>query len=124
MSENEVGGDKLASIIAKAEAKAVEAVARAKAEKEGKPLPARKRAPKKSVTKQPPREAAVAFTAEDICPDERSFLVRTRSTNLHSHEMKRLFWANGGETLIERGLTYAQAFDILRREKQNALTQK
>jgi hypothetical protein len=56
------------------------------------------------------------YEPEDVC-DDRTFIVKTRSGDYHTPEMKRLFWANGGERFMVAGLTYAQAFTNLRTEK-------
>lgn len=56
------------------------------------------------------------FGPEDVC-DEATFIKRTIRGNLHDPECVRLFWANGGERHMVKGLTYAQAFHNLRQEK-------
>ena len=61
------------------------------------------------------------FGPEDVCPDDATFIKKTRDGNYHTPEMKRIFWANGGERHMVAGLTYAQAFSNLRTEKMRNL---
>jgi hypothetical protein len=69
---------------------------------------------------QPKVNTAPQFGPKDVC-DERTFIVRTRSGDYHTPEMKRLFWANGGERHMVGSLTYAQAFSNLRTEKLRSI---
>lgn len=55
---------------------------------------------------------------------DAEFVKRTRAGDLfsiHDPEIKLLFWANGGEYHLVGGLSYAQAFENLRREKLNRI---
>lgn len=63
---------------------------------------------------------APKFQPSDVL-DDATFIRRTRDTNIHTPEMQALFWANGGERHMVAGLTYAQGFDNLRREKTRRL---
>ncbi|MER3478883.1 MAG: hypothetical protein C4287_23495 [Leptolyngbya sp. ERB_1_2] len=67
-----------------------------------------------------PSIVRVQFTEGDVC-DERTFIIRTRSSDIHSEEMKRLFWANGGEKYLVLGLSYASAFANLRNDKMKSI---
>ncbi len=60
------------------------------------------------------------FQPSDVL-DNATFIRRTRDTNIHTPEMTALFWANGGGKHMVGGLSYAQAFDNLRREKMRIL---
>ena len=60
------------------------------------------------------------FQPSDVL-DDATFIRRTRDTNIHTPEMRALFWANGGGHHMVGGLQYAQAFDNLRREKMRKL---
>ncbi len=116
----ESGSEKLAALIAKAEENAKKAVARAEALRAGKTIPSQKRVKKSEAV---PVVQVGHFNPEDVC-DEKTFIIRTRSSDIHSEEMKRLFWANGGKKFIDAGLGYASAYANLRNEKMKALNQK
>lgn len=118
----EEGNDKLVQLLEKAEASAKAAVERAKAKSEGRKLPSTptKRKEKKS---EPVKVQVGHFNPEDVC-DDRTFVIRTRSSDIHTEEMKRLFWANGGEKFMKVGLGYASAFSNLRQEKIKAIQKK
>lgn len=60
------------------------------------------------------------FQASDRV-DDKEFIRRTRSGDYHSPEMKALFYANGGDQFLVGGISYAVAFDNLRREKMRKL---
>lgn len=68
-------------------------------------------------------EPQVLITDADKCDDE-TFIKRAMGQDIHQPEMKRLFYANGGQTYIDTGLLYAQAFDMLRRAKKTAINIK
>jgi len=68
----------------------------------------------------PKVNAAPEFGPEDVC-DDATFIKKTRDGNYHTPEMKRIFWANGGERHMVAGLTYAQAMSNLRTEKMRNL---
>jgi hypothetical protein len=106
------GDEKLAAIFATAEAKAKAAFERAKAQKEGRALPKVTRA-RKAKKAQTPGIIPVQFSSEDVCGPE-DFIKRTRGGDYHTPEMKRLFYANGGEVYLKAGLSYANAFSNLR----------
>lgn len=93
------------------------------AKRQGKVLPPAQRKSKKS---GPVTHIVVAgpFAPEDVCKTNEEFIVRTRSSDIHSPEMKALFWANGGETYMKAGLGYAAAFSNLRNDKQKAIKGK
>lgn len=67
-----------------------------------------------------PVVAANKFQPSDVL-DDMTFIRKTRDGNVHTPEMQALFWANGGERHMVGGLSYAQAFDNLRREKMRKL---
>ena len=67
-----------------------------------------------------PVVAANKFQPSDVL-DDMTFIRKTRDGNVHTTEMQALFWANGGEKHMVGGLSYAQAFDNLRREKMRKL---
>src|SRR5262249_13409240 len=116
------GNDKLAEMIAKAQASAKAAAERAAAKREGRTLPSVPRKPSKK--KETPIVVQVGhFNPEDVC-DERNFIIRTRSSDIHSDEMRRLFWANGGEKYIKAGLGYAAAYTNLRNDKMKSIQRK
>jgi len=119
----DTGNDKLAELIAKAQESAKLAAARADAKREGRTVPSVPRKAKKSE----PATVTVQvgqFTPEDVCPDDRTFIIRTRSADFHTPEMKALFWANGGADYMKAGLGYAAAFTNLRNDKLKAIQQK
>lgn len=62
------------------------------------------------------KEAAPKFQPNDVV-DDTTFIKLTRSLDAHSPEAQRYFWANGGEYHLVAGLTLANAWDNLRREK-------
>ncbi len=100
------------------QAKAREAFERAQARQEGRALPkvSRVRKPKVQVSSVIP----VQFNAEDVV-DPATFIKRTVNGDYHSPEMKRLFYANGGEVYLKAGLSYANAFSNLRNDKMKEL---
>lgn len=111
------GNDKLAALIAKAQEDAKLAAKRAEERKAGKPMTVQKR--KERTVKAAPTVAAAVqgeFGPEDVC-DDRTFIIRTRSGDFHTDEMKRLFWANGGLAYMKAGLSYASAFTNMRTDK-------
>lgn len=112
---------KVVAMLEKQEAslqKAKEAFARSQAQKEGKPLPKATRVRK---AKAPvPCVIRVQFNPEDVC-DAATFIKRTVTGDYHSPEMKRLFYANGGEKYLLAGLSYANAFSVLRQDKMKEL---
>lgn len=118
----ETGNDKLAEMIAKAQESAKKAAEIAAAKREGRKLPSTPRKP--SAKKDTPIVVQVGhFNPEDVL-DARSFIIRTRSSDIHTDEMRRLFWANGGEKYIKAGLGYAAAYTNLRNEKMKELQKK
>lgn len=123
--KKESSGDKLAALIAKAEESAQASIVRAEAKREGRPDPtAKPRAPKKSAEPATITVQVGHFTEDDVCPDARTFIVRTRSIDIHTPEMKALFWANGGEAYMKSGLGYAAAFSNLRNDKIKSIQRK
>lgn len=68
----------------------------------------------------PGQQQTNKFQPSDVL-DDATFIRRTRDSNIHTPEMTALFWANGGERHMIAGLSYAQAFDNLRREKMRNL---
>jgi hypothetical protein len=82
--------------------------------------PRQARAPKgetaEAETPKVAKEPTPKFQPSDVV-DDVEFIRRTRSINTHTPEAQSLFWANGGEHHMTAGLTYAQAYDNLRREK-------
>lgn len=115
----EGGNESLAKLIAKGEEAAKMFEARQKALKEGRPLPSAPRKPRKKNDTAPTVEVG-SFGPEDVLSD-RDFIIRTRSSDIHSDEMRRLFWANGGEKWIRAGLGYAAAYTNLRNDKMKAI---
>jgi len=105
------GKDILAEKIAKAQEAAKQAMARANGEKVTTPKPRVNKGKKSKV--QTPGMAPVSFQPEDVC-DPETFIKRTRSGDYHTPEMKRLFYANGGEVYMKAGISYANAFSNLR----------
>lgn len=65
------------------------------------------------------KTASSKFQSDDVV-DDTTFIQRTR-VDIHSPEVQALFWANGGERHMVAGLTYAQAFENLRREKMQLI---
>lgn len=61
------------------------------------------------------KETAPKFQPSDVV-DNATFIRKTRALDTHSPEAQALFWANGGEHYMVAGLTFAQAFDNMRRE--------
>jgi hypothetical protein len=116
------GNDKLSEMIAKAQASAKAAAERVAAQREGRKLPS---TPRKSAKKESaPIVVQVGhFNPEDVC-DDRTFIIRTRSSDIHTDEMRSLFWANGGEKFIKAGLGYAAAYTNLRTEKMKSIQKK
>ena len=110
--------EKIRALWANSESKAREAFERAQARKEGKPVAKVTRVRKSKV--QVVSIPTVQFGPEDVC-DPETFIKRTRSGDYHTPEMKRLFHANGGERFLKAGLSYANAFSILRQEKMKEL---
>lgn len=93
------------------QAKAREAFERAQGRKEGRSV-TRTRKAKQPVTSIIIR---VQFGPEDVV-DAVTFIKRTVNGDYHSPEMKRLFFANGGEAYLKAGLSYASAFSNLRND--------
>lgn len=117
------GNSRLAELLAKAEeqakaeAKAIEKVRRTTTNG---PV----RAPKvKDLALATTTEPTILFTGADKCDDE-TFIKRAMGNDIHQVDMKRLFFANGGQAYLDTGLLYAQAFDNLRRAKQNTIRAK
>lgn len=101
----------LAAMIASAQA---EARKQAKvAERDKKPHAPRKA---KDGKVEAPKVASPKFQPSDVVGDAE-FIKRTRHLDPHTSEAKALFYANGGEDHLKDGLTYAQGWDNLRREK-------
>lgn len=73
-----------------------------------------------SQVRLPVDESEGKYQLSDVVSD-REFIRRTRDGNLHTPEMQSLFWANGGQRHLVGGLSYAQAFSNLRREKMTKL---
>jgi len=115
--------EKLAALIVKAEESAKQAVVRSTAKKEGRILVSKPRAYKKSETIIV-RVHVGYFTPDDVCNDAMTFIIRTRSSDIHTPEMKALFWANGGADYMEAGLGYATAFYNLRSDKTKLIFRK
>lgn len=121
----------LASLLEEAQAKAKEHATLA-SERARERLP---RTKEKAATYYDPNEERLATFHEPEVPlvvvegkfqpsdvlDDATFIRRTRDTNIHTPEMRALFWANGGGHHMVGGLQYAQAFDNLRREKMRKL---
>jgi hypothetical protein len=121
------GNNKLAALLAKAGEAAKELAAKAfrkeiETERSGK---------NKKKISSVIEEAAVVPTCpviwaqEDVVSDEE-FIKRTigsydynqhSSGFIHAEEIKRLFWANGGQRYLEAGLGYGAAFDQMRADK-------
>ena len=80
--------------------------------KEKKEKGSRKRTTKSSEPSGP----MVIYGPEHVCSDEE-FIVKTRTKTIHDEGVKELFFANGGEEMVDNYDTLAQAFDALRREK-------
>lgn len=118
-----VEGDALAQKIAEAQKKAQAIVARSAAKREGRTVPAAPRNPKKH---GPVIHTVIVgpFSPSDVCADDKEFIVRTRSSDIHTPEMKALFWANGGADCLKAGLGYAAAFSNLRNDKAKSLQRK
>jgi len=115
------GDPKLVAMMEKwevSQAKAREAFERAQARKEGRSLPkvSRVRKAKAPVNTVIP----VQFNADDVV-EPATFIKRTVNGDYHSPEMKRLFYANGGEVYLKAGLSYANAFSNLRNDKMKEL---
>lgn len=68
-----------------------------------------------------PTLAPMPLFQESDVVDDATFIRKTRDGNVHTPEMRALFWANGGAQHLVGGLSYAQAFDNLRREKMRNL---
>lgn len=66
------------------------------------------------------KRAIAKFQPSDVL-DDTTFIRRTRDASIHTPAVQALFWANGGEAHMVAGLTMAQAFDNLRREKMRKL---
>lgn len=66
------------------------------------------------------KSATPKFQPSDVL-DDTTFIRKTRDASIHTPEVQALFWANGGEAHMVAGLTMAQAFDNLRREKMRKL---
>ena len=120
-SAKKSGDPKLVAMMEKwevSQAKAREAFEKAQARKEGRALPkvSRVRKPKAPVNTVIP----VQFNSDDVC-DPASFIKRTVTGDYHSPEMKRLFFANGGERYLKAGLSYANAFSNLRQDMMKQL---
>ena len=106
------GNIDLAAMIA-----ATQAAARSHAklvEHEAKPRASR--VSKTSTVVEPTRVLAPLFQPEDVVGDAE-FIKRTRTIEIHTPEAKALFHANGGGRYLSAGLTYAQAYDMLRKDK-------
>lgn len=106
------GNVDLAAMIA-----ATQAAARAHAklvEHEAKPRASR--VSKTPTVVAPARVLAPLFQPEDVVGDAE-FIKRTRSIEIHTPEAKALFHANGGSKFLSVGLSYAQSYDMLRKEK-------
>lgn len=58
----------------------------------------------------------VLYGPEHVCTDEE-FIIKTRAHSIHDPGIKELFFANGGEEIVDKYDTLAQAFDALRRHK-------
>lgn len=78
---------------------------------------------KKERSKRQPKEVEavyhgpmVLYGPEHVCTDH-DFIVKTRAHSIHDPGMKELFFANGGEAMVDDYDTLAQAFDALRRQK-------
>jgi hypothetical protein len=61
------------------------------------------------------KEAVARFSAADICSDQ-DFIIRTRRLDILSPEVRALFHANGGDKYLLPGVTFAVAFENLKRE--------
>jgi hypothetical protein len=124
----EKGNDKLAALLAKAGEAAKEL-----AKKVG--IGQSERAPRSSKKKASLIEEApsiiscpVIWTQDDVLSDEE-FIKRTiescdydeHKLGLHSEEMKRYFYANGGSKYIAIGLQYGAAFSMCRADKIRAV---
>lgn len=118
------GNDKIATLLAKVQqdakdqAKIIETVK--------KPRAASKK--KDSSSEGETTEGPVTTGRAPVDPahilSDAEFVKRTRAGDLfsiHDPEVKLLFWANGGEDHYKGGLSYAQAFENLRREKLNRI---
>lgn len=117
------GDPKLVAMMEKwevSQAKAREAFERAQARNEGRALPKVNRVRKAKTTAPVNTVIPVQFSAEDVV-DPATFIKRTLNGDYHSPEMKRLFYANGGEVYLKAGLSYANAFSNLRNDKMKEL---
>lgn len=116
VQENDEVAARIAAINKKLELQKQRAIAK----REGKTLPPAQRKTKNS---GPVTHIVVVgpFGPEHVCKTNEEFIVRTRSSDIHSPEMKALFWANGGETYMKAGLGYAAAFSNLRNDKQKSI---
>lgn len=62
----------------------------------------------------------IRYSAEHVCSDEE-FIIKTRAHSIHDPGMKELFFANGGEEIVDDYSTLAGAFDVLRRNKMTKI---
>ena len=62
----------------------------------------------------PAKEAAPKYAPEDVLSDA-DFIRQTRDIDIRTPRAQALFWANGGEHHMIPGMTFAQAWDNLRR---------
>lgn len=127
----EKGNDKLAALLAKAGEAARELAKKVgigQAERANNSPRGAKKKPSIIEQASPGNPCPVIWTQADVVSDEE-FIKRTiasidynehSSGLIHSEELKRLFWANGGSKYLEIGLLYGPAFDMLRADKIRA----
>lgn len=114
------GNDKIAALLEKAQKDAKEQAKIIEAAK--KPSTQKKRT-KKEEEKSEGSTSGPQFEPHHVMSDIE-FVKLTRAGDnftIHDPEVKAIFWANGGERHLVGDLSYAQAFENLRREKLNSL---
>jgi hypothetical protein len=112
-----MGNDRLAELIAKASEKA-KAAARTETKEE-------RVSSYQSISSSKKTVCPIQYTDADRCSSDEEFIKRTMGGDVHSIELKSLFYANGGQSYIDgTGLLYAMAFDAMRREKLIAIRSK
>lgn len=116
------GESLLASLLARAEIAAIEHARSREKEKRETSSTSDKRRSKKTtletfsqIHSEPYSAPLILFTDADKL-DDQQFIRATMDGDYHRDEMKRLFFAKDGQSYLDRGLLYAAAFEVLRKD--------